>query len=145
MDISALASSPLDAYIQFKYPEIKDLLKHFLSLISATLVFSVTFSEKVIDFHKSATNQKFIVFLAWILFSIALAACGLGIYLNYLTAEAAISAKISGDMADFLTFERLSYMAQDAAALLYVLGLFVLVSSAIVRVRTKASSTASDA
>ncbi len=137
MDISALSASPLDAYIQFKYPEIKDLLKHFLTLISATLVFSVTFSEKVVDFHKSARTQKLTVFLAWILLAVALAACGAGIYLNYLTAEAAIAAKSSGNISAFRALEGLSYLAQDLAGLLYVIGLFVLVTSAVVRVRSQ--------
>lgn len=142
MDISSLTASPLDAYIQFKYPEIKDLLKHFLTLISATLVFSVTFSEKVIDFNKSARNQKLTVFLAWILFAVALAGCGAGIYLNYLTAEAAIAAKTSGNISTFRTLEALSYLAQDLAGLLYIIGLFVLVTSAVVRVRTQDLSAA---
>lgn len=142
MDIATLAASPLDAYIQFKYPEIKDLLKHFLTLISGTLVFSVTFSEKVIDFHKSAKAQKISVFAAWTLFAVALAACGAGIYLNYLTAEAALAAKLTGNLSAFRSLEGLSYLAQDLAGLLYVIGLFVLVASAVVRVRTHAPTDA---
>ena len=49
-------------FVKFKYVEIRDLLKHFLTLISASLVFSVTFSEKIIDFQNAPSKQKLVLY-----------------------------------------------------------------------------------
>jgi hypothetical protein len=47
-DVPDKNDSPQQKFLVFLYPEIKDLAKHFLTLISGVLVFSVTFSEKII-------------------------------------------------------------------------------------------------
>jgi hypothetical protein len=38
-------------FLDFVYPEVKDLCKHFLTLVTGILVFSVTFSEKIVIFQ----------------------------------------------------------------------------------------------
>src|SRR5262245_40530737 len=74
------ASSSSKVFLAFKYPEIKDLLKHFLTLISASLVFSITFSEKIIDFNNATMGARIAVIGAWALLILAFGACGIGIY-----------------------------------------------------------------
>jgi hypothetical protein len=34
-------------FLEFVYPEVRDLCEHFLTLVSGILIFSVTFSEKI--------------------------------------------------------------------------------------------------
>jgi hypothetical protein len=66
-------------FLKYDYAETKDLLKTFITLISATLVLSLTFSEKVIAFQTAAQNTKYLVFTSWALFIGALIASGLGV------------------------------------------------------------------
>ncbi|MBT2745551.1 MULTISPECIES: hypothetical protein [unclassified Lysobacter] len=136
MDALTLLDSPYKIYVQFNYPEIKDLLKHFLTLISATLVFSVTFSEKIINYQAGNQLQRRTVFISWTLFAMSLVLCGLGIYLNYLTAEAALDVlanKVAEDV--FFELRGWAYLAQDLGAVTYVIALAILIMSAVLKVR----------
>jgi hypothetical protein len=45
-------------FLQYNYLETKDLCKHFITIIIAVLVFSLTFSEKIIDFKNASTLAK---------------------------------------------------------------------------------------
>src|SRR6266853_5732241 len=110
-------------FIEFKYPEIKDLLKHFLTLISGALVFSITFSEKIIGLDKALNNQKKMILAAWFILVLALGACGLGLYTLYLAAEQAVDSEVDGRFANFEPLVGRSYLFQDAAGLLFGLGL----------------------
>lgn len=58
-------------FLQFVYPEVKDLCKHFLTLVSGVLVFSVTFAEKILVIGAASRGQKLILFSAWIFFVLA--------------------------------------------------------------------------
>jgi len=133
MDPSSLADNTYELFIEFKYPEIRDLLKQFLTLISATLVFSVTFSERIIDYRRSNSIQRYMVFSSWFMLVAALGGCGFGLYLNYLAAEAAFLAMSGGAAERFHELESLSYISQDLGGILFGGGLLVLVLAAIVR------------
>ena len=67
-----------EKFLQYDYGETKDLLKTFITLVSATLVLSLTFSEKVIDVAHASNAIADILLLAWILFVAALIGAGLG-------------------------------------------------------------------
>jgi hypothetical protein len=71
--------SEAENFLKYDYAETKDLLKTFITLISATLVLSLTFSEKVIGFRDASDSNKYILFAAWVLFIVALIAAGIGI------------------------------------------------------------------
>jgi hypothetical protein len=88
-------------FLEFKYPEIKDLLKHFLTLVSAALVFSVAFSEKIVNFETASFGQRTAVIFGWFLLIVALGSCGAGLYVLYLAAERALSEVVSGQPSDF--------------------------------------------
>jgi len=125
VDIAAAISlSQLKDYLELKYPATEYVLWQFLILISATLVMSIAFSEKIIDFQKSQGLQRKIVFVTWTLFVLALVSCGCGLYLTYLTAEAAMAAPTNlALMARVRSLGWTSYLAQDLAGLLYLSGL----------------------
>jgi hypothetical protein len=119
-------------FLEFKYPEIKDLLKHFLTLIAATLVFSVTFSEKIVDFQHARRSQHVLVIGAWFLLISALGSCGIGLYTLYLAAEHAIATEVFKRVTNFHLLARRSYFYQDMAGVLFGLGLCLLVASAAI-------------
>ena len=47
-----------DLFETFDYPEYKDLAKTFLTLLSATLVASIAFAEKVVDVNRAASDRR---------------------------------------------------------------------------------------
>lgn len=133
MDPTSVADNVYELFIEFKYPEIRDLLKQFLTLISATLVFSVTFSERIIDYRRSSAIQRNMVFTSWLMLVASLGACGCGLYLNYLAAEAAFVAMSTGTSERFRQLESSAYLFQDVGGILFGGGLLVLVLAAVVR------------
>lgn len=70
--------SAAEMFLKYDYAETKDLLKTFITLISATLVLSVTFSEKVVNFGKAGKPTKLLLFTYWALLIFSLIASGLG-------------------------------------------------------------------
>jgi hypothetical protein len=130
---SADRPSSAKVFLAFRYPETKDLLKHFLTLISASLVFSITFSEKIIDFNKATIGARIVVICAWALLILALGASGVGIYTLYLAANRAIAAAVLRQRDGFEKLARTSYWFQDMAGVLFGLGLRLLVLAAIMK------------
>jgi hypothetical protein len=120
-------------FLEFQYPESRDLLKHFLTLISASLVFSLTFSEKIIDFATARTVQKVAVVGAWSSLVVSLGACGLGIYTLYIVAERVTAGRAFDRDIEFDRHQRFSHLLQDLAGVFYGLGLLALVVAAIMR------------
>jgi hypothetical protein len=47
-----------ETFLKYDYAETKDLAKDFLTLVSAILVFSLTFAEKIVNFHWSMEAQR---------------------------------------------------------------------------------------
>jgi hypothetical protein len=119
-------------FLEFQYPEVKDLLKHFLTLIAAALVFSVTFSEKIVNFQNARLSQHVIVIIAWFLLILALGSCGIGLYTLYLAAEGAIASEVYKRPMNFHVLVRRSYVFQDLSGVLFGLGLCLLVASAAI-------------
>src|SRR4051812_29567148 len=68
------------AFLEFDYTETKDLCKHFLTLVSGVLVFSITFSEKIIDFPRASKTAKGLLLFSWVLFMAAIVCCAFGLY-----------------------------------------------------------------
>ncbi|HYY95618.1 MAG TPA: hypothetical protein VE713_14035 [Pyrinomonadaceae bacterium] len=63
------------------YSEAKDLAKAFLTLLTAVLVASITFSEKIVDFNNSGWWSRGFMISCWILLLAAIASCGAGLAL----------------------------------------------------------------
>lgn len=95
-------------FLQFYYPEVKDLCKHFLTLISATLVFSVAFSEKIIDFANASKFDKTTLIGVFLLLISALGLCGVGLYDIFIAAEQAAGSVVLDYGLDFRVFARRS-------------------------------------
>jgi hypothetical protein len=66
-------------FMQYHYSEVKDLSKTFLTLVSAVLVVSLTFSEKIIDFPKASNTQRAFLVITWVLFIISIIFCGVAL------------------------------------------------------------------
>ena len=116
-----------EKFVEFHYAEVKDLGKHFLTLISGTIVFSITFADKIINFANASTLERGFLVAAYISFIVALVLCGTGLFGMYLAAETAMGSLIYDYQSDYRTIARRSYAFVDLAALLYGIGLLLLV------------------
>ncbi len=71
--------SEAQKFVTFDYQETKDLCLHFLTLVSAILVFSLNFTDKVYDFHNANKKKKQIIIGSWCLLLLAIVFCGIGL------------------------------------------------------------------
>ena len=113
-------------FAKFDYAETKDLAKSFLTLSSTVLAFSVTFSEKIVDFKTARSEAKFAMMASWVLNVTSIALCGLSIC--YLANS--LSYAVYG--GDFETPAQISYLLLLASGSMFVASLVSLVVSAII-------------
>ena len=66
-------------FIEKDYAETKDLTKAFLTLLTALLVASITFSEKIVDLSRASWWSRGLMISCWVLLLIAIATCGAGL------------------------------------------------------------------
>ena len=125
-------------FIEFYYPEVKDLGKHFLTIVSGVLAFSVTFSEKIIGFPNAGRAQLILLICSWALFIIAIIAAGAGIYINFVSANVANRSILTGEKVEIKSLVLRSYALMKIAGGSFVLGLVLLASSSIIKFSTSA-------
>ena len=112
-----------DKFLTFNYPELKDLGKHFLTISSATLVFFVTFIDKVAKNSLEQSSIKLI--LVFLLLSIVTA--GLGIFVNYVAGSGASGAIVWGIGKDYKRLTAITYVLYLLAGLGLILAYFLMV------------------
>src|SRR5437762_6650891 len=68
-----------DLFFKYDYTETKDFCKQFLTLVVAVLVFSLTFSEKVVGFPNASLPAKLCLAFVWAVMLISIVSCGIGL------------------------------------------------------------------
>lgn len=135
-----------ELFLKYNYTETKDMCLHFLTLITAVLVFSLNFSEKFFDFQHSTPKKRFIAIISWCLFIFSIILCGLGLVLNSIAGGQAVAVlRIDELHQEHLYYEaaRLSYKFIIGAGGLFILGLiFTMVAAIISRDKKKAAAIA---
>src|SRR5689334_3807573 len=88
MDLPRLTALS-DAFMKYDYAETKDLCKHFLTLLSGVLVFSVAFADKIVNYVNARSAARSFLLCCWVLLVAAIIACGIGLtYLALAGGEA---------------------------------------------------------
>lgn len=123
-------SPEAELFVRFDYTETRDLMKTFITIVSATLVFSISFSEKITRTHEADDAIRRTMFFAWAFFFAAIVAGGGAIVL----IAAGASCVVYG-AAPFLPCAGpnpaiLSWISALAGGSLYVFGLFLLAFAA---------------
>src|SRR5438093_461644 len=108
-------------FLKYDYTETKDMCKHFLTLVTAVLVFSLTFSEKVVDYKNATGFAKCLLLGSWILFLFAIIACGIG--LVYMCLAGGAAAYNYKDLFAYPRQARTSFAWILGAGTCFVLGL----------------------
>jgi hypothetical protein len=119
-----------EAFLAYDYAETKDLLKTFITLISATLVLSLTFSEKVIGFSDAEAATQHTLFTSWVLFILALICAGLGMCFIAAAAGTIIYGNIPFFNIPYYRLALISWAFVIVAGATYVGGLITLALAA---------------
>lgn len=116
-----------ELFLKYDYAETKEMCKHFLTLVTAVLAFSLTFADKLLGISKSVPFTKYGIFTAWVLFLSSIIFCGLGLVFNSLAGGAAVYG--AGNSHAFEA--RRAYKWVLAAGTCFVIGLLVLIVTGI--------------
>jgi hypothetical protein len=111
------------------------LRNHFLTLISAILVVSITFSEKVIGFQSATRSKKVFLVMSWILFFIAIICCGVALVVHYRALLEAIDCGLppcnSPYGLNYWDYFNIGTSIMGFAGIFFGLGLMSLIGSAL--------------
>ncbi len=119
--------------MKYDYAETKDLCEHFLGLVSAILVFSLTFSEKIVGYPRASRTAKTYLIITWGLFLGAIVAAGIGLALMALAAGDVVYGGEAG-------YPPRAFAAYDwivSAGILFIGGLLALMITSIIAVAAR--------
>ncbi len=128
--------TPSEMYLKYDYPETKDMCKQFLTLITTVLVISLTFSDKIVGFSNASITSKCLVASSWTTFLLAIVFCGLGLLFVTMAAGEAAYSRIKNSKRVYNAYKMIV-----AAGGLFILGLILLISTAIVATYNNTSKT----
>jgi hypothetical protein len=124
--VAANVGEAVQNFYKYEYSETKDLAKQFLAVVTGVLVFSLTFSEKIVRYDKAARSARWAVRTSWLLHGGAILAAGFAIFL---VSIAFAAFKTGGGLASHrvAVMMGLALMFLTMAGLLFVTGLVALV------------------
>lgn len=134
----------ISAFLQFEYKEVKDLDLHFLTLVVTVLVFSLTFSEKIVNFQVASRRTRAFLLWSWGAFVVAIIGAGLALTLVFIAGITATNSErfvsLNGTDA-YWWWRNRSGWALLISGCLFVAGLVLLLSSGIATLRRAAKET----
>jgi hypothetical protein len=74
-----LISQASSEFIKYDFAITQDLCKQFITVVTAVLVFSLTFSEKIVNFSSANRLLRILLAISWASMLFAIIACGLGL------------------------------------------------------------------
>jgi hypothetical protein len=80
--IQSCIQMEMKSYVDTDYGQISDLAKAFLTLITATFVASISFSEKIVNIQTAPRASSIAMFISWLFLLLAIFACGTGLVMN---------------------------------------------------------------
>lgn len=116
--------------LKYDYSETKDLLKSFITLISATLVLSLTFSEKVVRIGTAAPGAESAMLTAWVAFIVALIIAGVALCFIAAAAGKILYGDIPIFNLDYWSLALTGWACGILSGCAYVGGLIALVVAA---------------
>ena len=112
---------PLTQFLKYELADAKTLAIQFITLVSAILVFSITFSEKIINYVQTTKPIKILLLVSWVLFIIAIVLAGISLCYVF-TSE----AMLIGKDPDYEHIAIQGYWILCSAGCSFVLGLLFL-------------------
>ena len=124
-----------ERFMKYDYAETKDFCKHFLTLVVAVLVFSLTFSEKVVGFHTAPLTATVFLGLAWVSMLVAVILCGVGLKDLALAGGRAVYSQMGYQQLAHKAYKRIY-----AAGACFVIALVFLIMAVVMSVAWRSPS-----
>jgi hypothetical protein len=124
-----------ERFLAFDYAELKDLSKAFLTLATTILAFSVTFSEKIVNFQSASIVAKFVLLVSWAFFVLSVILCGFALCLGFASAAKATHGENYVPFLERYGWFGIATLAGFIlffAGLAFVCGLLALIASAAI-------------
>jgi hypothetical protein len=134
-----------EAFLKYDYAQTVDLGKAFITLLSAILVLSVTFAEKIINWEKSDRIPKILLLMCWGLLIFSIILCGASLNVIFATAVAVAhplgegrywGVPVYGAIVDYLDAASFAWFVMGLAGCTFVLSVILLPVVAILKMRT---------
>lgn len=125
-------------FLKYAFAETKDLCKHFLTVVSAILVFSLSFAEKIVKFDQAESLGRGILATAWAALLLAIVSCGFAICYVARAGGAAAAGRLH---SSYWQFMRSAIKWMLASGGLFVLGLAALIIATVMSVSQVRTST----
>lgn len=125
-------------FLRYPFTETKDLAEHFLTVVIAVLVFSLTFSEKIAGFNTAKAPVRWTITLAWCFMLLAIVAGGFSICY---VALAGGSASSQGSPDQYWSTMNTGILWLGSAGILFVIGLISLLISTVQTAWNSASNS----
>jgi hypothetical protein len=119
---------PVSNFIRYDFTITQDLCKQFITVVTAVLVFSLTFSEKIVSFSTTKKPFRILLGISWASMLFAIIACGLGLTYICIAGGQAIYDAQAYPVAAWT-----SYRWIIAAGISFIAGLISLIIVAITR------------
>lgn len=121
-------SELIEYFLKYNYPETKDLSIHFLTLVVSVLVFSIAFSEKIIDYANTSKINKIILVIAWISLLLAIIMNGIGLTIHTMAGGVAVYQK---SIVEVQRLAQEAYKLIIIGGILFITGLLLMTTSGI--------------
>jgi hypothetical protein len=113
-----------DEFLKYDYAETKDLSKSFLTLVAAILVFSLTFSDKIVDFPHAGQISRASLVTSWSLLMFSIILCGVALCFISIAGGSAVYG------GDYLSVAVWAWLCLLGAGSLFAIGLVALIVAA---------------
>lgn len=113
-------------FLRYTYVESKDFCSKFLTLVVAVLVFSLTFSEKVVGYPNASLSAKLLSTFAWVSMLISIVACGIGLTYMAFAGDDAVYERVH-----YRRYARLAHILMVVAGGMFTIGLILLIIVAV--------------
>jgi hypothetical protein len=119
---------PFSTFVKYDFAITEDLCKQFITVVAGLLVFSLTFSEKIVNFATAQKYVRVLLGLSWAALLFAIISGGLG--LTYICIAGGAAVYRSGD---YLSIAGTAYRWIIVAGCSFIFGLTALIVVALAR------------
>jgi len=90
-EYKSCAKDQAEQFIKVRYPDFKDTIKSFITIIVGTFVASITFSEKIVNFSATSVHARTLLVACWLSLLSSIVCNGVSLlHMNYAFAQAIV-------------------------------------------------------
>ena len=114
--------TPRELFLKYDYVEAKDLCKQFLTVNVTVVVFSLTFSDKVVVFASAPQSSRLLLVVSWSCLLASIIGCGIS--LAYISLAA--GRVVYNERSDYQRISVRALVGIAVSGVVFVAGLVLL-------------------